>query len=84
MLHDVRYELRRMSRPLTEAERARIQDARGRIDRLQRELEAATTERDEAILEAYNRRGKVTEIAEVAGLARQTVHTIVNQLAAEG
>ena len=83
MLHDVRYELRRMSRPLTEAERARIQEARGRIEALQRELAAATSERDEAILDAYNHRGKVTEIADVAGVARQTVHTIVKQLAEE-
>jgi DNA-directed RNA polymerase specialized sigma24 family protein len=75
------YELRRMSRPLTDAERAKIAAAREKIEDLERDLAAATRERDAAILAAYNRRGKVTEIAAVAGVARQTVHTIVNQLA---
>jgi DNA-binding IclR family transcriptional regulator len=69
-----------MSRPLTEAERSRIAAARRRIEALQADLEEATRERDLAIVDAYNRRGKVTEIAEVAGIARQTVHTIVKTL----
>jgi transcriptional regulator of acetoin/glycerol metabolism len=68
-----------MSRPLTGQERARIEAARSKIETLQGDLEAATRERDLAILDAYNRRGKVVEIAEVAGVARQTIHTIVKQ-----
>ena len=80
-MHDMPYELSRMSRPLTDAERNRITRARRKLERLQRDTEAATLERDEAILAAYNRRGKVIEIAEIAGVARQTVHTIVNHLA---
>ena len=77
------YELSRMSRPLTDAERARIVKWRRRIEALQGDLDAATRERDVAILDAYNRRGKVTELAEVAAVARQTIHTIVNQLSRE-
>jgi DNA-directed RNA polymerase specialized sigma24 family protein len=77
------YEVSRMSRPLTTAERARIEKARRKIEALQAKLDAATRERDAAILAAYDRRVKVVEIAEVAGVARQTVHTIVKQLPRE-
>lgn len=71
---------RQMSRPLTGQERARIEAARRKIEALQGDIEAAIRERDRAILAAYDRRGKVTEIAEVAGVARQTVHAIVKTL----
>jgi hypothetical protein len=66
---------------LTAAERARIEAARRKIEKLRRELEAATRERDQAILEPYDRRGNVNEIAAGAGIARQTVQTIVKCLA---
>lgn len=49
---------------------------------LQRELEVATGERDRAILDAYYSFGRVLQIAEAAGVSRQTVYTIIN--AAEG
>jgi uncharacterized membrane protein len=70
----------RMPRPLTEAERTRIEAARRRIAKLQRELEAATLERDLAILDAFNGRAQVTEIASAAGISRKTVYQALERL----
>jgi hypothetical protein len=72
-----------MTRPVTSQERARIEAACRNIDAAQRDLKAAERERDLAILDAYNRRAKVIELAQIAGLSRQTVHAIINQLAEE-
>jgi DNA-binding MarR family transcriptional regulator len=69
-----------MTRPLTDFERRPIERARHRIEKRQHDLEAATLERDLAILEAYNRRANVGDLAEAAGISRQTVHAIINRL----
>lgn len=70
----------RMPRPLTGTERGRIEAARRRIEKLQRDLEAATLERDLAILDAFNGRAQVTEIASAAGISRKTVYQLLDRL----
>ena len=72
--------VRSVTRPLTSAERGRIADARRKVEQARRDLDAAERERDLAILEAYRVRGNVGELADAAGVARQTIHTIVKRL----
>jgi hypothetical protein len=71
------YQVTRMTRPLTGAERAQIEAARRKIDKLQAQLAEAIRERDLAVLAAYNSRGKVLELAEAAGVSRQGIYTIL-------
>ena len=78
------YKVQRMTRSLTDRERARIVRARRKVETLQGELDAATRERDLAILDAYNYRGNVGELADAAGVTRQTIHAIVNRLSEDG
>jgi hypothetical protein len=66
-----------MTRPVTAEERARIEAALRKMEAAQSDLAATTRERDLAILDAYNRRAKVVELAEIAGLSRQAVHAII-------
>lgn len=75
------YKLKRMTRPLTGQERTRIERASRKVEQRQQDLDAATLERDLAILDAYNHRGNVQELGDAAGLSRQTIHSIVNRLA---
>jgi len=71
----------RMPRPLTGAERARIERPRRKLEDLQRRSEEAIRERDEAIREAFNARALVTEIADAAGVSRNTIYAILQRLA---
>jgi DNA-binding MarR family transcriptional regulator len=71
------YELRILTRPLTSAERQRIEAAR-------RKLEDGRQERDIAIRDAFERRGNVGEIADAAGISRPTVYDILKRLEDEG
>ena len=79
----MKHALRRMTRSLTSAERTRIEAARQKMDRARGDLELAERERDLAILDAYNLRGNVSELAEAAGVSRQTIHVIVKRLTRE-
>jgi DNA-binding Lrp family transcriptional regulator len=60
-------------------ERARITAARQHVEKLQRGLTAAELERDLAILDAYNARAQVTEIAAAAGISRNSVYAAVKR-----
>jgi DNA-binding NarL/FixJ family response regulator len=70
-------------RPLTDAERARIERAHNRIavaeqqarDRVRR----AVAERDKAIAQAVRAGAKQTDIAEALGLSRQAIHDAVKR-----
>jgi DNA-binding phage protein len=69
---DTRHYLRKLTRPLTSAEVARIRAARQKTEEGRRELEAA-------IVDAFNARGSVKELAEEAGINRQTIYNILRR-----
>lgn len=80
----MRHAVQRMTRPVTAAESAKIRAAMRKMEAAQHDLDAATRERDLAILDAYNARARVVELAEITGMSRQRVHAIINELAYEG
>ena len=72
-----------MSRPLTDAERARIERAQGRIPEAQgiaREIvRRAVAERDAEIAAAVRSGASQTEIAAALGMTRQAIHQAVKR-----
>lgn len=67
-----RHNLRPLTRPLTSAELARIRSARRMAEEGRRELEAA-------IVDAFNARGSVKQIAAEAGINRQTIYNLLRR-----